>query len=886
MRARVPARRAVRRLAILVVLLLAAFALRVWDLGGPSVWHDEAWSIRAIRDPIGTPDDNTPPAYYMLMHLLWRGAGDSAVALRAGSALLDLLTVALAGHLARRWLGRDAAVLAVVLFGASPLLWAYAREIRAYVAVPLLALILLRQADVLLAPGGALRARNWLAVLVPELILLYTHNLSVPVVAWLNFAVVAAWIGRRAWRWLGIWLAGQGALLLLYLPWLLGQSPSGTPLNTPPRVRLGLAWDIWQAYFAPVPVQIGAENALTIGSAVFAAAAILAAGALLAWNRRRFAWLTLSQAALLPALATVELLVAHIDFHPRYFIAGVPATLLVVALGAQSIPNLDLRRLAGAATVALAAGVGAASLIPLFDTPRYQHDDFRALAAYYAELPPDAIILVPYGWEPALEEYYLDRFDVRAAVLGLPLHSPFEEAAAAINEALAARAGPVRIELLTWYQLPADERGMLSCLLEAAGERTGDAFTVQGLTTVGYEVARPVTFADVMPEPVDYGRLRLDGAALAGEASVCLRTRWTLQQPAGEAYRVAARVLTTEPGGWVIARDDRDIRRDDQAATPDWEPGDAGEGYSLLRLPPGTPPGDYTLHLTVYSAGEPDGLDRLEAGVPAGRVASLGTVTLAGAAGRPFTDVPVPVGARVAEGVELRGYGPAGGTLNPGQELRITLYWAAEDAWDGGTLRLSGEGWALEQPVTVRGPYHLGWHAFTIPAEASGPARLALAVEGGDEIELAAYDVEAGEHLFAPPPFDVAVDAAFGDVARLVGFSVADATVSPDGALDLTLVWQAERTAGTSYKVFTHLLDDGGQVIAQHDGYPVAGERLATGWLPGEYLIDAHALQFERRDYRGPARLEVGLYDPESGERVRLSDGADHVILPIAITVE
>src|SRR5690606_1073078 len=149
---------------------------------------------------------------------------------------------------------------------------------------------------------------------------------------------------------------------------------------------------------------------------------------------------------------------------------------------------------AGAATVALAAGVGAASLIPLFDTPRYQHDDFRALAAYYAELPPDAIILVPYGWEPALEEYYLDRFDVRAAVLGLPLHSPFEEAAAAINEALAARAGPVRIELLTWYQLPADERGMLSCLLEAAGERTGDAFTVQGLTTVGYEVARPVTF--------------------------------------------------------------------------------------------------------------------------------------------------------------------------------------------------------------------------------------------------------------------------------------------------------------------------------------------------------------------------------------------------------
>jgi len=98
---RYPLRVPVRALSLALAVLVVAFGLRLWDLGGASVWHDEAWSIRAIRDPIGTPDDNTPPLYYSLMHLLYRGAGDSAFALRYGSTLIDMVTVALAMRLAR-----------------------------------------------------------------------------------------------------------------------------------------------------------------------------------------------------------------------------------------------------------------------------------------------------------------------------------------------------------------------------------------------------------------------------------------------------------------------------------------------------------------------------------------------------------------------------------------------------------------------------------------------------------------------------------------------------------------------------------------------------------------------------------------------------------------
>ncbi len=83
------------------------------------------------------------------------------------------------------------------------------------------------------------------------MVLLYTHNLSVPVVGWLNLVVGGAWLWQRRWRWLGIWLGGQVALLLAYVPWLLSQAPSGTSINTPPRLGTALVWDIWQGYFAP-----------------------------------------------------------------------------------------------------------------------------------------------------------------------------------------------------------------------------------------------------------------------------------------------------------------------------------------------------------------------------------------------------------------------------------------------------------------------------------------------------------------------------------------------------------------------------------------------------------------------------------------------------------
>ena len=203
-------------------------------------------------------------------------------------------------------------------------------------------------------------------------------------------------------------------------------------------------------------------------------------------------------------------------------------------------------------------------------------------------------------------------------------------------------------------------------------------------------------------------------------------------------------------------------------------------------------------------------------------------------------------------------------------------------------LALRGADWEVAQPVAAYAPYSLDWHGLLVPAGASGPAELTIESAMAAPVTLATYTVEPTDHLLTPPPFDVTVQAVFGEVATLPSVSVDQTVIAPGEPLDLTLVWRVLNTPGVSYKVFTHLLGEDGRVVAQHDGFPVDGERLTTGWVPDEYIVDRHTLTFlpEYAAYRGPARLEVGLYDPATGDRVPVAPGVDYVILPVEIMVQ
>jgi hypothetical protein len=86
--------------------------------------------------------------------------------------------------------------------------------------------------------------------------------------------------------------------------------------------------------------------------------------------------------------------------------------------------------------------------------------------------------------------------------------------------------------------------------------------------------------------------------------------------------------------------------------------------------------------------------------------------------------------------------------------------------------------------------------------------------------------------------------------------------------------------------VFAHLLAEDGRLVGQHDGVPGQGARPVSGWVPGEFILDPHEMVFRDPAFEGTVRIEVGLYDPQSGDRVRLLDGSDRFLLPLELAIE
>jgi hypothetical protein len=113
----------------------------------------------------------------------------------------------------------------------------------------------------------------------------------------------------------------------------------------------------------------------------------------------------------------------------------------------------------------------------------------------------------------------------------------------------------------------------------------------------------------------------------------------------------------------------------------------------------------------------------------------------------------------------------------------------------------------------------------------------------------------------------------------------------PGQVLQVTLSWQAEATPDQNYAVFVQLLDEAGQVRAQHDGQPGDGTLITTTWAPGEYVREGHRLALPDDLPAGDYRLIVGMYLPESGERLPVYDqtgrpAGDHVVLNTPLYVE
>lgn len=117
------------------------------------------------------------------------------------------------------------------------------------------------------------------------------------------------------------------------------------------------------------------------------------------------------------------------------------------------------------------------------------------------------------------------------------------------------------------------------------------------------------------------------------------------------------------------------------------------------------------------------------------------------------------------------------------------------------------------------------------------------------------------------------VSLRFGDRITLTSWEIGGGELRPGEALPLTLNWVASEPVPERYTVFVHLLDNNELICGQRDSEPGGGARVTTSWAPGETIVDRYAVPILLGTPPGEYRIEIGLYNSQTGQRLPIKDG-------------
>lgn len=174
----------------LAVIIVGAFAIRMVDLGGRSLWVDEGatWvlSQRTLPEIIeNSGDDEHPSGYYALIHLTSR-ISDSEAALRLPSVIASVLAILATYLLGRDLVNHRLGLTAAALLALSPLDVWYAQEARQ----PIFAAL------IVVSAGYALSRGRWWGVIAASALLI--------IGLYLDFITAVGWVAFGG-IWITIW---------------------------------------------------------------------------------------------------------------------------------------------------------------------------------------------------------------------------------------------------------------------------------------------------------------------------------------------------------------------------------------------------------------------------------------------------------------------------------------------------------------------------------------------------------------------------------------------------------------------------------------------------------------------------------------------------------
>ena len=237
----------------------------------------------------------------------------------------------------------------------------------------------------------------------------------------------------------------------------------------------------------------------------------------------------------------------------------------------------------------------------------------------------------------------------------------------------------------------------------------------------------------------------------------------------------------------------------------------------------------------------------------------------------------------------------------------------------------------LEATVNSPDPWHLSLHAFWIPGWSATVDGQPVKTEPTDALGVAGIALPAGEHrvhlAFGPTRLRrvvtwisllvlagwlviawrrhwrlaAGVTIALLIIVGLVGGQALRAPAAPalqpldvnlgnkiglqgfaldksGDTLAVHLVWLARQPMDESYKVFIHLVDDQGKLLAQTDSRPLQYASNTNRWIPGQVVVDRSEVSLPPDVRPGRYQVRAGLYNEADGQRLPVLDADGKVL--------
>lgn len=403
---------------ILLVLVVLAFALRLYHLDYQSLWRDEVDAIIFARRglsgllPLFARPGHNGPLYYLVLHFWIRLAGDSQFSVRFLSLTCGVLAVPLMFKLGRRWVGQRGALVAALLCATSPYLIWYSQEGKMYALLLFLSMV---STYVYLLALERNRIYLWVSYLVLTAASMYVHLLAVLLIAFHFLLFFVTWARYR--HALKSWLATFAILALPYIPLARWQVPLlFSPFSTGHQFyalheMLTILLFAFSLNLAPY------RGLLPIAVFVF----LLLAGMLLYRRsdgraqsrglrrvlRSRQESISLSLYLFVPIICLFVISLGMPIFTDRYLITVVPAYLLLLSCGLLALKQ----RFAPLALVCLALLVVSNLYVVSVQGHTKIKSDFRSAAEYVRDDGRGDLMmfLMPHG-KRVFGYYYQGRF--------------------------------------------------------------------------------------------------------------------------------------------------------------------------------------------------------------------------------------------------------------------------------------------------------------------------------------------------------------------------------------------------------------------------------------------------------------------------------------------